>query len=341
MKYDTAAIDKGTLMQAVNAAYPLALDRLAFLPLGEEGYSYLGEAPNERKVLVKAYAPSPLNLERAFEAIAYLHEARALHEIVSPLRTQTGAFTFQFAGFHIAVFPFIEGETWWDAGLNDGEWLRLADFTARFHQTADPEVSLLPIEDYTVPFQSDLLGVVRSLDEPSASPTPYQARLGELLKREGDDLLQTIRRFEGWAEQLRAREVRLALTHGDPTAGNVMKDREGRLFIIDWGDIALGPPERDLVHFTGSRFEPFLERYAKGNGTLRLHPEIFRFYLYRWSLQEIADYGHRILHLNTTEAEDEHCWRELTDYLPLRHDEIEREMAQIEATLQRVGLREG
>jgi hypothetical protein len=57
-------------------------------------------------------------------------------------------------------------------------------------------------------------------------------------------------------------------------------------------------------------------------------------------LQEIADYGHRILHLNTTEAEDEHCWRELTDYLPLRHDEIEREMAQIEATLQRVGLRE-
>ena len=83
--------------------------------------------------------------------------------------------------------------------------------------------------------------------------------------------------------------------------------------------LGLGPRERDLMAFTEERFASFLEGYLAQAGPVRLHLDLFAFYALRWVLQEIADYGSRLL-LEPVDAEGQaHAWRELQPYLPIPH----------------------
>ena len=125
-------------------------------------------------------------------------------------------------------------------------------------------------------------------------------------------------------------------THGDPNLANILIDERGALHLTDWGEVALGPRERDLFHFTGERFEAFLRRYLGTVGLVELHERLFAFYTYRWTVQEIADYTTRILFRNTDPEEDRHAWEELAPYLPIRHEAIEAELRAIGAVIRRV-----
>ncbi len=126
------------------------------------------------------------------------------------------------------------------------------------------------------------------------------------------------------------------LTHGDPNLDNLIKDQEGELHLSDWGDVAFGPPERDLFAFTGKGFEAFLRQYTSIRQGIGLHPDIFAFYFYRWSMQEIADYTGHILLEGLGPPEDEHAWVELQKYLPIRHKEIAASLEALRDILERV-----
>ena len=56
MKVDTARIDKRELTEHLNAAYGLGITGLRFLPVGEEGYSYLATTVRGMRYFVKAYS---------------------------------------------------------------------------------------------------------------------------------------------------------------------------------------------------------------------------------------------------------------------------------------------
>jgi aminoglycoside phosphotransferase (APT) family kinase protein len=105
-------------------------------------------------------------------------------------------------------------------------------------------------------------------------------------------------------ETCRLRQPRFVLTHGEPNRGNIFVTDEGRLLLMDWGDLAWGPPERDLV------MRPDLGLPRKGEEAP------LRFYELRWILGEIAEYVDRFVQPHAGDAEDEGMWRELLLYLP-------------------------
>ena len=87
---------------------------------------------------------------------------------------------------------------------------------------------------------------------------------------------------------------------------------------------ASGPPEKDLVSFTGDRFEVVLERYLRERQPdLSLHADIFGFYIYEWTLNEIRDYGTKILFKNKDTQQNEYDWESLQDYLPPNRELME------------------
>jgi spectinomycin phosphotransferase len=107
--------------------------------------------------------------------------------------------------------------------------------------------------------------------------------------------------IEDLAATCRADPTPLVLTHGEPNTGNVFRDDTGRLYLIDWGDLKYGPPERDLVSLNTDR-PPVREPFA-------------RFYQLRWDLGEIAEYTARFAAPHPGDAEDDGMWRELSLYL--------------------------
>ena len=82
-----------------------------------------------------------------------------------------------------------------------------------------------------------------------------------------------------------------------------MRDGNRRLYLIDWGDLAYGPPERDWYAISGL-----------GLG-LPIRPSFGRFYELRWNLGEIAEYVTRFAAPHMGSVEDEDKWGELRRYL--------------------------
>ena len=83
----------------------------------------------------------------------------------------------------------------------------------------------------------------------------------------------------------------------------MLRDTAGRLYLIDWGDLAYGPPERDWFAIGGLGLE------------LPVRPAFGRFYELRWTLSEIAEYVARFAAPHVGSVEDEEKWGELGRYL--------------------------
>lgn len=192
----------------------------------------------------------------------------------------------------------------------------------------------LPRESFENPFKPAILRVLEVAEDPGLRPGQYQRRAARLLARERVDILTTLERMERLGAAARAADADWVLTHGDPNLDNLLKDEEGRVHLTDWGDVGFGPPERDLFAFSNQWFESFLQSYLRYRRA-RLHVDVFVFYFYRWTLQEIADYSARLLLGNVGRSEEQHAWEGLQEYLPVRHEDIAQDVQRLASVLGR------
>jgi len=61
--------------------------------------------------------------------------------------------------------------------------------------------------------------------------------------------------------------------------------------VVDWDGLLLAPRERDLMFVTGEERTRFLEGY----GPATLDRTVLAYYRWEWVVQELADYGTRVL----------------------------------------------
>jgi spectinomycin phosphotransferase len=337
VKIDLSGLDLARLARRIDADYGLGVAGLTFVPAGEEAYGFVAAGPAGARWFVRAQRRGG-GLEAVYAAIAALHARCGLRGVVAPLPTRRGSFTGRQRGFTIAVFPFVDGASPYPAGLTESGTGRAADLIAALHITARAcPVPLPSQETFANPFAAPIRRALQAAATLGPTANYYQRRAARLLLAQQADVMATLATMRRLRAAARRLDLAWGPTHGDPNLANFLVDDGGELHLLDWGELALGPPERDLNHFRGERFEIFLRRYLERAGPLRLHPELFEFYLYRWAAQEIADYSTRIFFRNVDPREDEHAWRELQPYLPVPHAEIRAELAEVQRVLRRLG----
>lgn len=287
MKTPPADLDVKELARVLRAEYGINSGELTFVPKGEDAYIYVTEAGREPRLFLRALEHNRAGgLEEALRSAAGLREKRGLHEILAAIPACGNTFTCRCGDYLLAVFPFVQGTTAFESGFSKSRIGRAARFLGRLHNSA-PGASL-PRERFENPFAQLIL---RTLSQAESSPTAVAA----LLLQQREDLIEMLDRMECSNEDLARLDLRMVPTHGDPNLDNLLWDAEENLFVTDWGELAAGPAERDLFAFTGKNFRDFLIDYVSGRGAIKLHVELFLFYFYRWSLQEIADYSARLL----------------------------------------------
>lgn len=340
MKVDNT-FNKTELLQHLSTAYGLPLQTTTFFPEGEDSYGYVITSETGEKYFAKASTSVPNScLQVAF----HLRHRGNIPGIVAPLETQERTLSISWQGFRVSLFPFIEGKSrWamWKVGkdFTDTELSQAGALLATIHECADVIASNNPtVAKYDLPLRHELHTV---LEAPEQIPprNRYQKQLLEGLTQHRSEILQTIERYDSLGRAAEALQTPFVVTHGDPTPGNLILDTENRLHLIDWDGVCLGPPEKDLVSFTGERFEMVLERYLiERQGNVSLYADIFGFFIYEWTINEIRDYGTKILLKNNDEKQNEYDWESLQDYLPPNQKSMEDGIVAIRNTLGRCGV---
>src|SRR5262249_51054328 len=247
-----------------------------------------------------------------------------------------GDCTCPFGHFTLSVFPFVDGETLPPHEQTDDYARRLASLLAALHRPGDQQQNSLPQESFHNPFEAPIQRALRAAEAPGSWDKPFQARLRELLLDNRANVEQALAAMRDLLTEVRQLNLEWVVTHGDPNWANILVAPNGDFCLLDWEDLALGPPERDLVFFSdrpSERFELFLRQYLADHGRTRLHSAVFAFYGLRWSMQEIAEYSMAILFRSLQPAEAEHAWAELKPYVPVDLAGLAAARRQVEALL--------
>ena len=341
MKVDNA-FDKTELLQNLSAAYAIPLCSITFLPEGEDSYGYITVSETGEKYFAKVSTSVP-NI--CLQVASFLRHRCNISGVVAPLETRDGALSIPWQDFQVSLFPFIEGESRWDLwkvdkDFTDAELSQTAALLATIHRSTDViDLSCLPVAKYDLPLRNELYTALEAPTKKISSQNQCQKQLLKALTQHRSAVLETLDRYDNLGHAAVIQQTPFVVTHGDPTPGNLILDTKDQLHLIDWDGVCLGPPEKDLVSFTGERFEVVLERYlTERECDVSLHADIFGFYIYEWALNEIRDYSTKILFKNKDTQQNEYDWESLQDYLPPDRELMEDGIVAIRDTLGKCGV---
>jgi spectinomycin phosphotransferase len=267
-----------------------------FVPLGEDSWNYhCGDLWVSLRRDLRGHVP------QAYAAAAEL-AANGLEFVLAPVVTVAGEATARMGNYPVVAFPYrvltpLDGLSM-DAAACDEVIAKLARLHGSRISTALPE------EDFSLAFEADVIVAIEAGLRPPANNGPLSDTVTALLATHVNWISGLLAAFHAVALDCRRRGAHWCPTHGEPLPANLLRGRDG-IMIADWGEAAMGPPERDFAHLIRTtRARP------AGDSTL------LEFYRLRWILSEIAEYASILLAPHVGHADDRAMVERLRSYLP-------------------------
>lgn len=270
-------ISRDQLYRHLKSHYALAVSAIDFLPVGEGAWCY--RATGDRRWFVRIGKwPVP---EAALALMTELHEVD--FPMIPLLPNNDGSLVSRIGELQLTVQPWFECESLMERSGSRGQFhVRVGELTARLH--AFETTTDLALEDYRR-YQQETRAIMDATVSGRFLTVREAARPGIECVLEAAVAL---------GERLRAVNARRVPCHGDLHDDNVLVGEAGQIRIIDWDGVMLAPPERDLFYFLGTGWNDTMRGYDPA-GTLDVNPALLDYYVLEWALQEIVDYGGRIV----------------------------------------------
>ena len=312
-------IPQHQLQQQINQNYCTNLQALAFLPIGEGSWCFHGQGKSEifiRLVKEKTKAEKTVLLAK------FLSDQGL--PVLPSLADKSGNLMGEIEGCGLIIYPFIYGSTLMNRELSNKQASPLRReigvTVARIHALTE----LTDNQRYSNQLNRNQHSPIRQFDLPREDFARFQVESFSILSpddyqppiRQHDDALvvelsdfiqprqKALRNLIGVARRLgqtlRLEALDYVLCHGDIHEDNILLSDSGEIFIIDWDNAIFAPKERDLFFFGGNG--DYLTGYFGGQtnsaaapGTCVVDQTVIDYYVLEWALQEIVDYGSRIL----------------------------------------------
>lgn len=340
MKIDNSGINITQLANFIDNTFSIGgIETIRFIPKGEEGYVYFVKTEDGNNFLLKIQKPNEhIDYFLAAKSVSCLHYYHKLHYVVAPIQTLDRKNIVKYEDKWLSLFPFIKGKSLYETGDFKWELDRIAKMMADLHNAGIETFDQLPKEKFQNPFEKTIVKLLYVSEHHDANSNRYQHMTAELFLKQKTDIEATLAKMREMQKKLSGTSINLAITHGDANFANILRDNEANLYLVDWGEIGIAPVERDMLSFIEVDGKPldfkrFLSSYLVNRPQTLLNHEVFEFYLYRWCLQEIADYGSRILLQDSGTEECKHSWIELHPYLPISHQYIRERVSEIRTIL--------
>ncbi|WP_192582225.1 phosphotransferase [Streptomyces triticiradicis] len=297
-------VDLDQLGREIDLHYDADPQPFEFVPLGEDSWSFRRGAlwVSLRRDL-RGHVPG------AYHA-AHLLERSGTARVLAPLMGADGRIVRTVGRYPVVVFPYRELEQLTPHGITADDATAVVTLLDQVHRAGKAALAAteLPCESYEIAFRDDLTAALDFADAPPAVGNGYRARLHRLLRTHRDAIRAMLRELADLAAVCAAQGEPFVLTHGEPSAANILRGADG-LVLADWGGALWGPPERDWFHV----------RRTLGIDVPDCRRPFLDFYRVRWVLSEIAEYATRFgapRADGAEDAEDVAMWGRLLRYLP-------------------------
>ncbi|MET8230582.1 phosphotransferase [Micromonospora sp. NPDC005298] len=238
---------------------------------------------------------------------AYLAERR-VPGITAPLRTRDGRLWADRDGRRLTVVPWVSDNRALGGPMTGAHWRSYGEVLAAVHSVpvTGELAGLLPRGGSAYPrIVAATREMARRLRDPG--PDPVVAELAAIWSAAADRVSLLTRAVERLAvDQPPGTPV---VCHGDPHLGNLLLGPDGRVWLIDWDDAVLAPPECDLMFVVGGvlAFAPVTaeqqEAVLAGYGTSDVDPTRLAWFLAVRALDDLSDWTRQALDRGAGDAE--------------------------------------
>jgi spectinomycin phosphotransferase len=302
------------------SGWAVQVAQLEYVPVGGGSHHWLvhDDAGQRHWVTVDDLDDKSFLGDTSAEAFVALHSAldtaltlreTGLDFVLAPLRSKRGQTVEPLgARYAVAMYPYLVGTSdQFGAARSVDERVEVVDMLVRLHR-ATPSVAALArhwrLSVATRPMLDDALN---DLDQPWPGG-PYAEPARDVVASHAPALRHLLATFDQLAVEVAAVGAEPVITHGEPHAANFIR-ADGRLFMIDWDTVALGPPERDLWMVSRDGGDE-LARYTELSGR-SVNPTALRLYRLRWLVDDISIVVGRFRSAHADTADMAHAWRAL------------------------------
>ncbi|HWW53397.1 MAG TPA: phosphotransferase [Acidimicrobiales bacterium] len=244
-------------------------------------------------------------LRRALGTAALLRDEAGLDFVVGPIASVDGEVVRRLGPrYAISVYPFLVGRSYPFGPHTDPERRgQVLDMVIALHGATATAARDARRDEPAFGGRRDLEVALEHPDRPwEGGPFADVARL--LVAEHAAALLEVVRGFDQLVEATRRTRTTPVITHGEPHASNVMSV-DGRIVLIDWDTVALGPPERDLW-LIASEDGGEISRYQEASGR-HIDSASMSLYRLRWYLDDVAS-AVRLFRRHHQQTEDTQRW---------------------------------
>ncbi|HJA92068.1 MAG TPA: aminoglycoside phosphotransferase family protein [Candidatus Eisenbergiella merdipullorum] len=198
--------------------------------------------------------------------------------ICRPIRTVEGSLFYVRGRIAGALFSYILGDAvGYGRPYTEEELRQLSALVKELHMIpGEGFADICPSETYELSFCDRLEQLL--LRETGQLPEAFRKEA----EGERELLLGRVEALRREAEWMKKENLPFVLCHTDIHGGNLIRDPQGKLWLIDWENVMLAPKEADLFSFCE---EGYADCFCKNANERALH-----YYLLRRDLEDVQEF---------------------------------------------------
>ncbi|MBN2479597.1 MAG: aminoglycoside phosphotransferase family protein [Parachlamydiales bacterium] len=306
------------IIDCLNTDYGIEIAALSYLPLGADmnASMYRAQTLDGTSYFVK--------LKRGHQhdvcvTLLALLQMAGIQHIIPPVKTIHGKPILHIKDYTLIVYPFVEGRDAFSYTLTNDQWIALGKVLRQVHEFEPPPSVYGQIrrETYSPKWQETVRSLYSHL-RTKQSGDEMTLKLIAFMNEHDAEIHRLVDRAEGLREVIRHQSPKFVLCHSDIHGGNVLVDRNGVIYIVDWDEPIMAPKERDLMFIGGGVANvwnnPHEENFFyKGYGKTEINRTILAYYRHERIVEDIAHYGQCLLLTTSGGADRKIIYKHLKD----------------------------
>jgi spectinomycin phosphotransferase len=273
------------LRASLQDQYDLSPITLTFRPLGHDYDAGIYRVESGQGTAYALKVTSRPLYEPRCLVPRYLN-GQGIASAVAPIPNRSSALWISLSDWTVIVYPWISGESSL-TGITDEQWKQVGSIFQRIHQVMLPPGGFASLRKETFD-PTEYVRWVRAFETQHAHAPgggASQRALRSSWAANRPTIHTVVTSLETLAAVLQSRPSPYVICHADLHARNLIRDRAGQVFVIDWDGVMLAPKERDFIFVR----PPYADAFFQGYGQAEIDWVALTYFLWERVIQDLIE----------------------------------------------------